>query len=207
MQSLERARTDCVNGWDSSPISRERLALEVWDVIKGKDWAAVGTGGGRLWDNDKFYRTTNRVVGGGVGGELPMAIGAALAHKKHGRLCVSFQPDGDMMAVPSALFTATHHRIPLLLIMHNNRAYHQEVMHLQRMATRRQRGIETAGRGFPGTTILDPNIDFGMLAKSMGAYGEGPITNPKDLRPALLRAIERVEKGEVAVLDTVTQPR
>jgi thiamine pyrophosphate-dependent acetolactate synthase large subunit-like protein len=206
-QTLERVHADCVNGWDSSPISLERLALETWDVIKHKDWVAVGAGGGRLWDNDKFYRTQERVVGGGVGGDLPMAIGGALAHKKYGRLCVALQNDGDMLYVPSALWTATHHRIPLLLIMRNNRAYHQEVMHLQRMSTRRQRGIDTAGAGFPGTTILNPNVDFGQLARSLGAYGEGPIENPKDFRPALLRAIERVEKGEVAVIDTVTQPR
>jgi hypothetical protein len=45
------------------------------------------------------------------------------------------------------------------------------------------------------------------MARSMGAYAEGPISNPKDLRPALLRAVERVEKGEVALLDTVTQAR
>jgi hypothetical protein len=27
-----------------------------------------------------------------------------------------------------------------------------------------------------------------MLARSMGSYGEGPITDPKDLGPALRRA-------------------
>ena len=50
---------------------------------------------------------------------------------------MTFQRDGDMMAC-RAPWTATHHKIPLLFIMHNNRAYHQEVMHLQRIANRRQ---------------------------------------------------------------------
>ena len=97
-----------------------------------------------------------------------------------------------------------HHRIPLLLVMHNNRAYHQEVMHIQRMANRRQRGIINAGIG---TTITDPNIDYATLAKSMGLYSEGPITDPKDLGPALKRAVARVERGETALVDVVTQPR
>ena len=88
--------------------------------------------------------------------------------------------------------------------MHNNRAYHQEVMHIQRMANRRQRGITTAGIG---TTITDPNIDYATLARSMGCYAEGPITDPKDLGPALRRAVERVERGETALVDVVTQPR
>ena len=128
----------------------QRLAVEVYDVIRDKDWASVGGSGGRLWNVDKFYRTMGSVNGGGVGGSLPIAIGGALAHKKHGRLCVRFQPDGDMLYVNSALWTATHHRIPMLFVMHNNRAYHQEVMHLQRMANRRQRGMALAHGGLAG---------------------------------------------------------
>ena len=206
-QALERARVEATYGWDASPITLQRLAVEVWDVIKGKDWASVGANGGRLWNVDKFYRTMGAVNGGGIGGSLPIAIGAALAHKKQGRLCVRFQPDGDMLYMATSLWTATHHRIPMLIVMHNNRAYHQEVMHLQRMANRRQRGVELAAHGLPGATLSDPDIDFAQMARSMGAYAEGPIANPRELRPALLRAVARVEKGEVALLDTRTQPR
>jgi len=104
------------------------------------------------------------------------------------------------------LWTAAHHRIPLLNVMHNNRAYHQEVMHLQRMATRHNRGIEHASVNV-GTTIDDPNIDYGKLAQSMGLYAEGPITDPKDLGPALRRAIAAVKRGQPALVDVVTQPR
>jgi len=206
-QALERARVEATYGWDASPITLQRLAAEVWDVIKGKDWASVGANGGRLWDVDKFYRTMGAVNGGGIGGSLPIAIGAALAHREHGRLCVRFQPDGDLLYMATSLWTATHHRIPMLIVMHNNRAYHQEVMHLQRMANRRQRGVELAAHGLPGATLSDPDIDFAQLARSMGAYAEGPIANPAELRPALLRAVARVEHGEVALLDTRTQPR
>ncbi len=204
---LERARVEATYGWDASPITLQRLAAEVWGVIKDKDWASVGAAGGRLWNAERFYRTMGAVNGGGIGGALPIAIGAALAHKKHGRLCVRFQPDGDMLYMATALWTATHHRIPMLIVMHNNRAYHQEVMHLQRMANRRQRGVELAAHGLPGATLGDPDIDFAQMARSMGAYAEGPIADPKDLRPALLRAVARVEKGEVALLDTRTQAR
>jgi hypothetical protein len=38
-------------------------------------------------------------------------------------------------------------------------------------------------------------------------YGEGPIESPKDLAPAIKRALERVRKGEPALLDVITQPR
>ena len=203
-QSLERARTESTYGWDASPISTARVSAEMWDAVKTKDWALVGGGGSRLWNIDKFHQTTGGGGAAALGSALPTAVGAALAHRKNGRLCIGTQTDGDLMYAPGALWTAVHHRIPMLLVMHNNRAYHQEVMHIQRMSNRRQRGITNAGIG---TTITDPNIDYAMLARSMGCYAEGPITDSKDLGPALKRAVARVERGETALVDVVTQPR
>jgi acetolactate synthase I/II/III large subunit len=88
--------------------------------------------------------------------------------------------------------------------MHNNRGYHQEVMHIQRMADRRQRGIDRAGIG---TELTGPNVDFAKIAQGMGVYAEGPITDPKDLGPAIARAVAVVKRGEPALVDVVTQPR
>ena len=141
-----------------------------------------------------------------MGYNAPAAVGAALANRKHGRLSINFQNDGDLMYAPGVLWTAAHHRIPLLNIMHNNRAYHAEVMHLQRMANRLNRGITEKSINI-GTTIDNPNIDYAKLAQSMGWYAEGPITDPKDLGPAIRRAIAVVERGEPALIDTITQPR
>ena len=203
-QALEQARTAATYGWDASPISIPRLSAELWNVIKDKDWASVGGGAGRLWNVDKHYQTLAGGGVAGVGSGLPSAVGAALAHRKHGRLAVSIQNDGDFMYAPGVLWTAAHHRIPLLSVMHNNRAYHQEVMHIQRMANRHQRGVVNAG---VGTKIEDPNIDYAAMARSMGVHGEGPITNPNDLGPALQRAVAIVMRGEPAVVDVVTQPR
>jgi acetolactate synthase-1/2/3 large subunit len=202
---IQRARVDATYGWDATPITTARLQAEVWEVLKNKDWASAG-GTGALWNVDKHYRTIEGAGGGGLGHGPPAAVGAALAHRKHGRFVIKFQNDGDMMYTPSALWTAAHHRIPLLFVMRNNRAYHQELMHLQRMANRYQRGA-TWDQTHVGVSIDNPNIDFAMMARSMGVYGEGPITDPKDLGPALRRAVERVEKGEVALVDVVTQPR
>jgi thiamine pyrophosphate-dependent acetolactate synthase large subunit-like protein len=108
------------------------------------------------------------------------------------------------MYVPGVLWTAAHHKIPLLSVMHNNRAYHQEVMHLQRMANRHNRGVT---RAHIGTTIDNPNVDFAKIAQGMGVYAEGPITNPNEVGPAIRRALAVVKKGEPALVDVVTQPR
>ncbi len=204
LQDQERARIAATYAWDASPISTARLAAELWEVIRDKDWALVGGSASRLWDVDKHYQVISGAGAAGVGYTAPASVGAALAHRRHGRLCVSIQNDGDLMYAPGVLWTAAHHRIPLLSVMHNNRAYHQEVMHIQRMANRHQRGIANANIG---TRLEDPFIDYATLAKSMGVHGEGPITDPKDLGPALRRAVGIVQRGEPALLDVVTQPR
>ena len=158
----------------------------------------------RLWAFEKHYHYIGGAGGYGVGYGAPAAVGAALANKKFGRLTVNIQNDGDLMYAPGVLWTAAHHRIPLLSVMHNNRAYHQELMHVQRMANRHSRGVT---RAHIGTTIDDPNINFATLAKGMGVYSEGPITDPKDLGLAIRRAVEVVKRGEPALVDVVTQPR
>jgi acetolactate synthase-1/2/3 large subunit len=208
--ALDRARAEAAYAWDASPISTARLTMELWGQIKKEDWALVAESGimsdwtARLWNRDKHYQSLGGSGGAGVGYGAPAAIGAALANKKHGRLSVTIQGDGDFLYAPGVWWTAAHHRIPLLAVMHNNRAYHQEVMHVQRMANRHNRGIT---RAHIGTTIEDPNVDFAKIAQGMGVHAEGPITNPNDLAPAITRALEVVKRGEPSLIDVVTQPR
>ncbi|HZR56749.1 MAG TPA: thiamine pyrophosphate-dependent enzyme [Terriglobales bacterium] len=208
---LNLARTQATYGWDASPITTARLSAELWAQIKDKDWSLVSDVAPgmsnwplRLWAFEKHYQFIGGAGGYGVGYGAPSAVGAALANRKYGRLSVNIQCDGDLMYAPGILWTAAHHRIPILNIMHNNRAYHQETMHLQRMGNRHNRGIDRAGIG---TTINDPAIDFAKLAQSMGVHAEGPITDPNDLGPAIARAIAVVEGGEPALVDVITQPR
>ena len=208
--ALNAARTEASYAWDASPISTARLTAELWAQIKNEDWALVSESGNssgwatRLWNFDKYYQWLGDSGGAGVGYGAPAAVGAALANKKHGRLSVNIQGDGDFLYAPGVWWTAAHHRIPLLSVMHNNRSYHQEVMHLQRMANRHQRG---ATRAHIGTTIDDPFVDYAKIAQGMGVHGEGPITNPNDLGPAIKRALDVVKRGEPALVDVVTQPR
>jgi len=158
----------------------------------------------QLWDFSKPYHHIGESGGVGVGYSAPAAVGAALANKKYGRLCINLQNDGDLMYAPGVFWTAAHHRIPMLTIMNNNRAYHAEVMHLQRMACRHNRDVTTAPIG---NVMTDPNIDYAKVAQGMGWYAEGPITDPKEVGPAIRRALAVVERGEPALLDTVMQPR
>jgi thiamine pyrophosphate-dependent acetolactate synthase large subunit-like protein len=213
-EAAARAAQDALNqaawGWDASPITTARLSAEVWNEIKKEDWSLVSDvvflsyWPTRLWDFDKHYQYIGGQGAYGVGYGAPAAVGAALANRKHGRLTVNIQCDGDLNYAPGVLWTAAHHRIPLLTIMHNNRAYHQERMYIQDMAARAERGIDRANIG---TALTDPNIDYATMAKAYGMYGVGPIENPDDLGPAIRRAIEVVKHGEPALIDVLTQPR
>src|SRR5436190_15793540 len=210
--AADRARVNASYAWNASPVSTARLAAELWGQIKNEDWSLVSSyytsdlGGWprRLWNFDKPYQWLGHAGGGGIGYGAPASVGGALANKKHGRLSVAIQTDGDLMYAPGVLWTAAHHRIPLLSVMNNNRAYHMELMHVQRMCNARNRSVD---RGASGSQIIDPNIDYAKMAVSMGVYAEGPIDNPNDLGPALKRAIAVVKRGEPALVDVVTQVR
>ena len=207
---VKAARAAATFAWDASPISTARLSAEIWAQIKDHDWSLVSSVQFisnwplRLWNFDKPYQFIGAAGGFGIGYGAPAAVGAALANRKYGRLSVNIQGDGDLMYAPGILWTSARYRIPVLNIMHNNRAYHQEVMQIQIMANRHNRGIDRAGIG---TTMTDPNLDFKKIAEGMGVYAEGPISDPKELGPALRRAIEVVKRGEPALVDVLTQPR
>jgi len=210
--AAEANRVAATYAWDASPVSVARLCAEVWAQIRNDDWSLVSSYYSndqtnwprRLWNFDKPHQWLGHAGGGGIGYGAPASVGAALANRKHGRMSVAIQTDGDMMYAPGVLWTAAHHRIPLLSVMNNNRQYHQEAMHVQKMCNARNRGID---RGEVGSRLSEPNIDYARLAQSMGIYAEGPITNANDLAPALSRAIAVVKKGEPALVDVVTQVR
>ena len=210
-EARARDRDAARYGWGASPVSTARLYGELWQLVKDRDWALVSDDSAqsrwarRLWKIDRHYQYIGRAGGAGLGYGAPAAVGGALAHRAEGRLAINIQRDGDMMYVPGAFWAAAHHHIPLLSIMHNNRGYHQEFMHLQRMAARRQRGID--GSALVGNEFDNPPIDFAKLVAGMGVWSEGPITDPSEIKPAFARALDVVEQGEPALVDVVCQPR
>jgi thiamine pyrophosphate-dependent acetolactate synthase large subunit-like protein len=210
-----RNRAAAAVAWDASPISTARLCMEIYAAIKDLDWSLVASEGNvsnwpnRLWPINKHYQWIGRSGGYGVGYGLPASVGAALANRDiGGRFSVSIQSDGDMMYAPGVMWTAAKHKIPLLSVMHNNRGYHQEVMHVQRLSNFRNRVASLGGDMGPiGTSIQNPDIEYHKLAESMGWWAKGPIKDPAQLGPALKEAVEVVKRGQPALLNVWTQPR
>ena len=163
--AIERARTEATFAWDAKPISTARLYMELWALVQKEDWALVSDGDfssrwpHRLWPLEKHYRFIGGSGAYGVGYQPVAALGAALAHRDAGggRVVINVCGDGEFNMAPHTLWTAAHHGIPYLTIIQNNRAYHQEIMHVQRMANRHNRGMRNAPIG---TTIDNPNIDY-----------------------------------------------
>ena len=191
------------------PVAVPHLAAELWELVRNEDWVLVnGTLMGwtrQLWDWTKPYQWLGFGGGAGLGQGISCAIGGALALKGTGRLCIDIQPDGDLLFTPSALWTAAHHQIPLLVVVVNNRSYYNSENIQGQIA--KARGRSTATQGI-GTKIDHPAVDYAALARSFGLYGEGPIDDPEKVRPALERAIRHVkENGSCALVDVLTQPR
>lgn len=215
-ERLERAHRRLQDGWlaaaerarDDRPISLPRLALDLWDVVRDLDWVLVNrTLRGwtrRLWAWTTATPYLGTHLGGGVGYGLGHAIGAALA-LGGSRLCIDLQPDGDLLYTPSALWTAAHHRIPLLVVMFNNRTYYNDEEHQILMARARGRPVE---RAHIGLAMKDPPVDFAGLARSFGVEAWGPVEEPGDLKPALERAVRHVlRERRPALVDVVMQNR
>jgi len=192
--------------WDAKPMTVPRLALEVWDAIKGTDWVLttgdLGSWGKKLWNFDRPYCHAGRELGTGT--QIGLSLGVALANKDTGRLVVDLQPDGDLMFDAGSLWVAAKYKIPMLVVMFNNRAYYNDWNH--QLVLARTRGTDPA-RAHIGMDLFGPDPDFAGLARSMGWYAEGPFENADDLKPALKRAIEQVEQGKPALIDAVCDRR
>ena len=141
--------------------------------------------------------------GGGLGAGPGVTVGAALALRGSGRMAIGICGDGDFLMGVTALWTATHYRIPLLIVVANNRSFYNDEVHQERVARMRNRPVENK---WIGQRIADPDIDIAGLARAQGARGFGPVEDVRGLEPMLAEAIAAVAQGEVAVVDVRVAP-
>jgi thiamine pyrophosphate-dependent acetolactate synthase large subunit-like protein len=141
--------------------------------------------------------------GGGIGAGPGIAVGAALALRDSGVLPVAVCGDGDYLMGATALWTAAHYRIPVLIVVANNRSFYNDEVHQERVARARGRPMENK---WIGQRIDEPAIDLAALGRAQGAQGWGPIERRDDLAAAFTDAIDAVERGHVAVVDVRIQP-
>jgi thiamine pyrophosphate-dependent acetolactate synthase large subunit-like protein len=143
--------------------------------------------------------------GAGIGGGPGISVGAALALREMAsrRLPVAICGDGDFLMGATAVWTAVHYRIPLLIVVANNRSYYNDEVHQERVARLRGRPVENK---WIGQRLTDPEIDIAGLARAQGATGLGPVKNAPDLLATIEEAIRAVDGGSVAVVDVRVEP-
>jgi thiamine pyrophosphate-dependent acetolactate synthase large subunit-like protein len=158
---------------------------------------------GALWPFRHPLDFIGQDGGAGVGAGPGISVGAALALRDSARLPVGICGDGDFLMGATAIWTAVHYGIPLLIVVANNRSFYNDEMHQERVARARGRPIENK---WIGQRISDPDIDIAALARAQGATGLGPIDRGEDLVAALRAAIGAVDAGGVAVVDVRIEP-
>jgi thiamine pyrophosphate-dependent acetolactate synthase large subunit-like protein len=186
-----------------TPLS---LAGALREAIGGRTTCLIRTPlawGGHAWETAHPLDMLGGDGGGGIGGGPGMAVGAALALRGTGRLPIAVLGDGDTLMGVTALWTAVHYRIPVLIIVANNNSFFNDELHQDRMARQRERPV---GNRWIGQRIADPEPDIATLARGQGATGYGPVRDPAELVRTLRQAIETVEAGGVALVDVRVEP-
>jgi thiamine pyrophosphate-dependent acetolactate synthase large subunit-like protein len=141
--------------------------------------------------------------GGGVGAGPGLTVGAALALKGSGRMVAAIMGDGDYLMGVTALWTATHYKLPCLIMIANNRSFYNDELHQERVARERGRPVENK---WIGQRIDEPDIDLAAMGRAQGAVGIGPIARIEELKPALAKAMKHVKDGAVCVVDVRVVP-
>jgi len=192
--------------YQDGPLSVEHLASALRDTIGDKPVSIAHlplSWNGAWWQFRHPLDFLGSDGGGGLGAGPGHTVGAALALKETGRIAVGICGDGDFLMGATALWTAAHYRIPLLIVVANNRSFYNDEVHQERVARMRNRPVENK---WIGQRISDPDIDIAALARAQGALGFGPIEDVGQLAGTFAKAIAAVEEGRVAVVDVRVAP-
>ncbi|HVR88278.1 MAG TPA: thiamine pyrophosphate-binding protein [Candidatus Limnocylindria bacterium] len=202
-QIVARWAAERTAAWDRSPLSLARVLGELRlalgprarDAILARatlNWPRAA------WEFDRPAAYLGGDGGGGIGSGPGMAVGTALAARGSGRPVIAVLGDGDLLMAPTALWTAAHHDIPLLVVVANNQTYLNDEEHQERVAIARGRPV--ANRWI-GQRMDRPAVDFARLASSMGVESFGPIAESTDLAPAFAGALRVLDEGRPVLVD------
>lgn len=194
--------------WDETPIAVPRLVAEVYEAVKDEPWLLTlrntRSWPEGIWHFDRGGRYLGHSGGGGIGYGPGAMLGGALAARDRGEFAVGIIGDGDLLFAPGAIWTAVHHEVPMLIVVNNNQAYHNDVQHQGIVARDRERPPE---RAQVGTVIDSPTVDFASIARGQGAWAADAVSDPDDLAGTLAEAVDQVRQGRVALVDVHTATR
>lgn len=194
------ASTSTANG----AVPLDRMVFEAGEALRQEHFVLANGTNQRLeqrtWQLDGPRQYLGWHSGGGLGYGVPATIGASIALGRE-TIAVDIQADGDLLFLPSALWTAARYRTPALIIVNNNRQYGNTVEHAAKIGAQRGRDLE---RRYEASGLEDPAVDLSALAASFGVWASGHVTDPETLRTKLQEAIDVVKTGRPALVDVRT---
>jgi acetolactate synthase-1/2/3 large subunit len=189
---------------DKSPIHVSVAVSEIYAAVRSEDWVLTNTGSvtidnwvRRLWKIEREGCYIGQSGGAGLGYGLGASIGAALANIDNNKISLNLQADGDMLYTPSALWTLTQYRIPLLIIVMNNRLYLNSKQHAEQIASLRSRDISSA---IIATSFYENPVDFIAIAKAFNVKTVGSVTKVEEIQPKVREALDYLKKSRLPVL-------
>jgi thiamine pyrophosphate-dependent acetolactate synthase large subunit-like protein len=195
------------SGGNGAAISMEQVATALRDQFNDPEnvtFCALGRGWPfDLWPLQSGMSYLGKDGGGGLGSGPGLSVGAALALQGQGRYAISMLGDGDFCMGATAIWTAARHRIPLLILVNNNRSYFNDELHQDSVARTRGRNVKNR---WIGLRMEDPVPDIAKLAEAQGAVGIGPVTRAADVADAVARGVDVLKKGGVCVIDFHIDP-
>jgi acetolactate synthase I/II/III large subunit len=212
LETMARRIAEARAGWRDAASKAEadgcvpldRLIHELGRALSGQRFVlANGTNQRiehRLWNMTEPRQYLGWHAGGGLGYGVGATIGASLAFGRD-TISVSVQADGDILYLPSALWTAAQLSLPTLIVVHNNRQYGNTVEHAAAIATQRGRSTE---RRYVGAGLGEPAVSIAGLAKSFGVWATGPVADTATLADSLAEAVAVVRSGGPALVDVLT---
>jgi benzoylformate decarboxylase len=203
--------------WNAAPLGasspRSGQPMSLWDMAmtmrgfakkRAVTFARLPIGWpGEAYEFDGPLSFMGNDGGGAVGTGPGHTIGAALALKDTGRLTIGVLGDGDYLMGVSALWTASHFEIPVMIVVADNRSYYNDEMHQERVAQMRNRPAQNR---WIGQRIDDPRVDLVAMARAQGFESEAPVATAEALAKALKRGAEIVAKGGRYLIDSVIKP-
>jgi len=191
---------------DAGTITVPLMAATLRRLLDGRKTSLIRhplSWAGHLWTIRHPLDFLGSDGGGGVGSGPGTSVGAALALRSTDRLALTILGDGDFMMGSNAIWTAVHYRIPLMVVIANNRSFYNDEVHQERVARERDRPVANK---WIGQQVIDPDIDVAAIARAQGAQGFGPVKKLAELEGNLEGAIAAVTAGQVAVVDVRVAP-
>lgn len=200
----ESRRQSAQARWSDSPISHERLGMELEQALDPHSCIVQILDSGRmalnyltLGQDRKACLSSN---GQALGWSLGAALGARLAQPE--RPVIALMGDGDFLFGGSqALWTAQRYQIPISIVVFNNRSYDNE---RNRIWSRHSRQAEL-DRDMT-SYIGSPDVEFTSIAKAYG-IGAEKISKPDELAAALRRAMDANRAGESYLVEVMVSRR